>query len=66
VILDVPAAIPVTTPVVAFTVATEVLELVHAVTPGVPLPVNVIVPPTQAEVLPLTVGRGLTVTMISV
>ena len=50
----VPAAIAVTKPVAAFTVATEVLVLLHD-PPAVPLLVYVAVAPMQRGVVPLTV-----------
>ena len=49
--VEVPAVTPVTTPVVAFTVATAVLEEVH-VPPVVPLLANVEVPPIQMAGVP--------------
>src|SRR6185503_349951 len=54
VISVVPAATAVTSPVDAFTVATEVLVLLHA-PPAVPLLVKVVVPPMQIGVVPVTV-----------
>ena len=50
----VPALTPVTTPVVAFTVATEVLLLLHE-PPAVPSLLYVVVDPGQIEAAPLTV-----------
>src|SRR4029078_1640334 len=54
VISVVPAVTAVTSPVDAFTVATEVLVLLHA-PPAVPLLVYIVVAPMQIGVLPLTV-----------
>jgi hypothetical protein len=54
VIVAVPAATPVTTPVEAFTVAIPVLPDVH-VPPLVPFDVNVVVPPEQIACVPLSV-----------
>ena len=57
----VPAVKAVTTPEVD-TVATAVLEDAHGVVPsGVAEPVKVEVKPTQALIVPLMVGNGLTV-----
>ena len=61
--LAVPAATPVTKPVFE-TVATDVFEETHAlVVAAVPDPVNWEVPPTHNEVVPVTVGLVLTVTV---
>ena len=54
---------PVTTPVVALTVATEVLVLLQV--PPVPVLVNVVIEPVHTNVVPLMVPAfesGLTVT----
>ncbi len=57
----VPAATPVTTPVL-LTVATPVLEDVHGfAAAGVPDPVKVVVAPTQTVSVPVMVGCALTV-----
>lgn len=57
-----PEATPVTIPELD-TVAVEGLEETHGlVIAAVPLPVNVIVEPTQTELLPVIVGFELTVT----
>jgi len=64
VIVAVPAATPVTTPVEAFTVATAAL-LVDQAPPALPLLVNVVVPATQMPCVPLKVpafGAAVTVT----
>lgn len=61
-----PAATPVTSPVVAFTVAAAVLLLLH-VPPPVPLLVNMAVLPAHNMFVPLTVpaaGRLPTVTTV--
>ena len=61
----VPDPTPVTTPVVAFTVATPVLLDDHA-PPELPLLVKVVVPATQMFCVPLTVpafGAAVTVTV---
>jgi hypothetical protein len=66
VILVVPAATAVTTPVVEFTVATEVLLLLQ-VPPPLPLLLYCAVAPMQSGELPLTVPAfafGLTVKVI--
>ncbi len=56
-----PAATPVTTPVL-LTVATPVLEDVHGfAAAGVPDPVNEVVDPTQTVNVPVIVGCALTV-----
>lgn len=58
-----PAAIPVTTPVLELTVATDVLPLLH-VPPLVAL-LNVVVNPTQVLAMPvLAPGPVLTVTTV--
>jgi hypothetical protein len=63
VIVDVPAATPVTTPVLE-TVATPVLEDTQGLeAAAVPEPVKVVVKPTQADNVPVIVGVGLTVTV---
>ena len=62
----VPGATPVTTPVPEFTVATAVLLLLQ-LPPLVPLLVNVVVDPTQTVAAPLTVpafGSGFTVSAL--
>ena len=60
-----PALTPVTTPTL-LTVATPTSELTHALlVAAVPLPVNVTVSSTHTLVDPLTVGNGLTVTVMS-
>jgi hypothetical protein len=57
----VPAATPVTTPVLV-TVATPVLDDVHGFTAAaVPDPVSVVVEPTQTFNVPVIVGCALTV-----
>ena len=57
---------PVTTPLL-LTVATPVLADIHGlVVAAVPLPVKVVVLPTQTLVVPLIVGRALTVTIRAV
>ena len=56
----VPAATPRTVPD-AETVAMLVAEDVQALVPGVPLPVNNVLPPTQADNVPVIVGLALTV-----
>ena len=62
----VPALMPVTTPLL-LTVATPVLADIHGlVVAAVPLPVKVVVLPTQTLVVPLIVGRALTVTIRAV
>ena len=61
----VPAATPVTTPVVLFTVATAALLELHA-PPLVPFEVNVVLPLTQIACVPLNVpalGAAVTVTV---
>ena len=61
-----PVAIPVTTPELEPTVATDGSELLH-VPPPVPLLVYVVVSPTQIGVVPLTVPAvtsGLTVNVL--
>ena len=59
----VPAATPVTTPAL-LTVATAVLDEVQGFTAaGVPEPVRVVVAPTQTAVVPVMVGKALTVTV---
>jgi hypothetical protein len=61
--VEFPAAIPVTAPVTAFTVATDGVRLFQ-VPPLLPLLVNVVADPAQTVVGPLIVpefGRGLTV-----
>ena len=61
VIVVVPAAIPVTTPVL-FTVATPVLDDIHGLAAaGVPEPVNAVVDPTQTVNVPVIDGCALTV-----
>jgi hypothetical protein len=61
VIVAVPADTPVTTPVVAFTVATNV-SLLLQLPPAVPFEVNAEVEPTQIAWVPLSVpANGLTV-----
>jgi len=65
VIVAVPAATPVTTPVEAFTVATAA-SLVDQAPPALPLLVNVVVPATQMPCVPLKVpafGAAVTVTV---
>ena len=65
VIVVVPEATPVTTPVLASTVATPVLLDVH--TPPVVALLNAVVDPTHTSVVPLiaaTTGIGLTVTVV--
>ena len=60
-----PAATPVTTPVVLFTVATAALLVLHAPPPE-PLLLKVVLPPTQMACVPLTVpalGAAVTVTV---
>lgn len=62
-IVELPAATPVTTPVVAFTVAAAVLVLLQ-VPPPVPSLDKVVVEPVHRKVVPLIVpafGSGLTV-----
>jgi len=62
-----PAATPVTTPVVAFTVAAAVLLLLQ-LPPPVPLLVKVVVLPAHNAEAPLTVpapGRAFTVTVVA-
>ena len=60
----VPAATPVTTPVVLFTVATAALLVVHA-PPLVPFEVNVVLPVPQMVCVPLNVpALGAAVTVI--
>ena len=64
VIVEEPAATPVTTPVELFTVATPVLFDVQA--PAFPLDVNVVVAPGQTSCVPLNVpafGAAVTVTV---
>jgi hypothetical protein len=64
VMVEVPAETPVTAPVVVFTVAAEVLLLVH-VPPLTPSLDKVLIDPVQRNVVPFTVpafGSGLTVT----
>ena len=57
-IVAVPSATPVTTPL-ELTVAIEVFELTQGeLAAGVALPVNVVVPPIAIELLPEMVGRG--------
>ena len=59
----VPAATPVTIPV-ALTVAVAVLEELQGfVVAGVPLPVNCVVNPIQADKVPVTVGKAFMVTV---
>ena len=61
--VEVPAAAPVTTPVVAFTVAAAVLLLLHA-PPPLPLLVNVVDEPAHtadAPVIAPALARALTV-----
>ena len=59
--VDVPAAIPVTTPALVI-VATEVLLDTHGVVEAaVADPVNVVVEPTQTLVVPVMVGKAFTV-----
>lgn len=61
-----PAATPVTSPVVAFTMAAAVLLLLQ-LPPPVPLLVNMAVDPTHNVVAPVTVpacGRSPTVTTV--
>ena len=63
--MAVPEPTPVTTPVEAFTVATPVAFEDHA-PPAFPLLVNVVVPPTQIDCVPLTepaLGAAVTVTV---
>jgi hypothetical protein len=60
VILDVPDAIPLTTPVVIPIVATPVLPLLHVPLPDTSL--SVLVAPKQMLRVPLIAGRGFTVT----
>ena len=61
VIIVVPAAIPLTTPVLA-TIATAVLEEIHGFElTAIALPVNVIDEPTQTVLFPVIVGFGFTV-----
>ena len=61
VILAEPADTPVTNPV-ASTVATPIAEKVHGlVSAAVALPVNCVVLPTQADNVPVMVGKGLLV-----
>jgi hypothetical protein len=60
VMIDVPGATPRTVPD-AETVAMFVAEEVQAFVPGVPLPVNNALPPTQADNVPVIVGFALTV-----
>ena len=62
-IVALPAATPVTTPVIEFTVATRLLLLLQ-LPPAVPLLVNVVTEPAQSVAEPLTVpalGRALMV-----
>ena len=62
----VPAVTPVTTPLLV-TVATPVLADTHGlVVAAVADPVNVVVLPTHTLVVPLIVGRALTVTIRAV
>lgn len=59
--VDVPAATPVTTPVLLI-VATAVLDVVQGVVAsGLAEPVKVVLLPTQVFSVPLIVGRGFTV-----
>ena len=61
--MDVPADTPVTTPVEE-TVATPVFEETHGFTAAaVAEPVNVVVVPTQADNVPVIVGKALIVTV---
>ena len=60
----VPLATPVTSPVEASTVATAMVPLLKV--PPVILGVKVVVEPTQTLVVPLIVGRALTVTVVVV
>jgi len=63
VITLVPAATPVTTPVL-LTVATAGVADTHGFTAaGVPEPVNVVVEPIQTVNVPVIVGKGFTVTV---
>ena len=65
VIVAVPAATPVTTPVLEFTVATAVFDDVH--TPPAVALVNVVVEPAHTSVVPLiaaTTGIALIVTVV--
>ena len=60
-----PALTPVTTPTL-LTVATPTSELTHALlVAAIPLPVKFTVSSTHTLVDPLTVGNGLTVTVMS-
>ena len=61
-----PAATPVTNPVL-FTVATAGVADNHGLdTAGVPEPINCVVEPTHTVCVPVIVGRGLTVNTATV
>ena len=65
VIIDVPCATPVTTPLVVI-VATLVVAEVHGVVAfGVAEPVSVVVAPTQTDNVPVMVGSAFTVTVVA-
>ena len=69
VIVALPAATPLTTPVAAFTVAIAVLLLLQLPVPTLPVLVNVVDEPRHTDDAPLTVpafGEGLTVTLYEV
>lgn len=60
----VPAESPDTNPAI-LTVATAVFDELHAFdTAGVAEPVNCVVPPTQADNVPLIAGKAVTVTVL--
>ena len=60
---EVPAATPLTRPVVETTVATVVVPLVHV--PALVASLSVVVKPAQTLVVPvITAGKGFTVTAI--
>ena len=65
VIIDVPCATPVTTPLIVI-VATPVVAEVHGVVAfGVAEPVSVVVAPTQTDNVPVIVGNAFTVTVVA-
>jgi len=59
----VPAATPVTTPVLLTVATAGVAETQGFTAAGVPEPVNVVVAPTQTVNVPVMVGAGFTVTV---